>query len=51
MPEQAELQKKTSQRGLLIASYKRLKKKTERAITPVVKAVCVPAHLALSGSL
>ena len=47
----AELLRNTGQRGLLIASYKRLKKKTERAITPVVEAVCVPAHLALPGSL
>ena len=39
------------QRGLLIASYKRLvKKDSDRAITPVVKAVRVPAHLELPGS-
>ena len=51
MPEQAELQRKTGQRGLLIASYKRLeKKKTDRAVTPAAEAVRVPAHLAPPGS-
>ena len=35
MPEWAELQRNTGQRGLLIASYKRLKKDSDRAITPV----------------
>ena len=34
MPEWAELQRNTGQ-GLLIASYKRLKKDSDRAITPV----------------
>ena len=51
MPEQAELQRKTGQRGFLITSYKRLKKRLTRAITPVVEAVCVPAHLVMPGSL
>ena len=51
MPEQAELWRKTAQRGLLIASYKRLKKKTDRAVTPATEAVCVPEHLAPPGSL
>ena len=51
MPEWAELWRKTGQRDLLITSYKRLNKKTDRAITPTVKAVCVPAHLALPESL
>ena len=51
VPEWAELQRKTGQRDLLITSYKRLNKKTDRAITPTVKAVCVPAHLALPESL
>ena len=47
MPEQAELWRKDGQRGLLIASYERLKKKdSDRAITPVEEAVCVPAHSA-----
>ena len=50
MPEQAELQRKTGQRGLLIASYKRFKKDSDGAITPVVKTVCVPAHLVPPGS-
>ena len=37
---------------LLIASYKRLKKKdSDRARIPYVEAVCVPEHLALPGSL
>ena len=51
MPEWAELRRKTDQRSLLIASYKRLKKDTDRAITPVVEPVCVPAHLMLPESL
>ena len=48
MPEQAELQRKTGQRGLLIASYKRFNKDSDRVITPVMEAVSVPAHLALT---
>ena len=41
----------TGQRGLLIASYKRLKKKdSDGAVTPVAEAVRVPAHLVLPGS-
>ena len=51
MSERWELWRKTSQRGLLIASYKRLRKDSDRAITPVVEAVRVPAHLAPPGSL
>ena len=35
-----------SQRGLLVASYKRLEKDSDRAIPPVAEAVRVPAHLA-----
>ena len=51
MPEQAEVWRKTDQRGLLITSYKRLKKKdSDTALTPLAEAVCVPAHLALPGS-
>ena len=43
--------RKTGQRSLLINSYKRLEKKdSERAITPVVEADHVPAHLAPPGS-
>ena len=49
MPEQAELQRKTGQRGLLITSYNRLKKDSDRAITPAAEAVRVPAHLAPPG--
>ena len=51
-PNREELQRKTGQRGLLIASYKRLlKKDSDRDITPGVEAVHAPAHLALPGSL
>ena len=50
MPERAELWRKTGQKGLLIASYKRPEKDSDRAITPAKGAVCVPAHLALPGS-
>ena len=46
-----ERQRKTGQRGLLITSYKRLEKRRWSAVTPVVEAVCVPAHLAPPGSL
>ena len=42
---------KTSQRGFLISSYQSLKKDSDRAIAPVAETVCVPAHLALPGSL
>ena len=51
MPEWVELQRKIGQRGLLIASYKRLEKNCDRAITPVVEAVHVLAHLEPPGSL
>ena len=52
MPEQAELWRKAGQKGFLITSYKRLRKKdSDRAITPVVEAVCVLAQLSLPGSL
>ena len=44
-----ELQRKTGQGGLLIASYKRLEKNSESAITPMVEAVHVPVHLVLPG--
>ena len=50
MPEAEELQRKTSQRGLLNTSYQKLKKDSDRAITPVAEAVCVPAHLVPPGS-
>jgi len=49
-PNGAKLQRKTGQRGLLIASYKRLlKKDSDRGITPGVEAVHAPAHLVLPG--
>ena len=51
MPEWAELWIKSGQRCLLITSYKRLKKKTHRAMTPAMEAVCIPKHLAPPGSL
>ena len=44
MPEQEELQRKTGQRGLLITSYRGSEKDSDRAVTPAVEAVCVPAH-------
>ena len=44
--------RKTGQRSLLINSYKRLEKKdSEKAITPAVEAVHVPAHLVPPESL
>ena len=46
----AELWRKMSQRGLLIASYKKLQKDSERAIPPAAEAVHVPARLAPAGS-
>ena len=51
MPDLVDLQRKTGQRGLLIASYKRLENDSDKAKIPVAEAVCVPAHLALPGSL
>ena len=41
MPEQAELERKTSQKGLLIDNYQRLEKNFHRAMTPTIEAVCV----------
>ena len=49
MPEWVELRRKIGQRGVLIPSYKRLRKRLW-AITPAAEAVHVPAHLALPGS-
>ena len=52
MPEQAELWRKAGQKGFLITSYKKLRKKdSDRAITPVAEAVHVAAHLVPPGSL
>ena len=51
MPECVELQRNTSQRGLLIASYQRLKKDSDRAITPTAEAVRIPEHLVPPSSL
>ena len=51
MPEWVELWRKTGQRGLLIVGYKRLKKDSDRAITPAAEVVHVLAHLVLPGSL
>ena len=51
MPEQVELWRKTGQRGLLIASYQKLKERLCRAITPAAEAVCVSVHLVWPGSL
>ena len=47
MPERAELQRNTGPRGLLSTSHERLKKDSDRSITPVAEAVHVPAHLVL----
>ena len=48
--DQVELWRNTGQRSLLIARYKRLKKKdSDRAIAPAADAVCVPAHLVPLG--
>ena len=46
-----ELQRSTGQRGLLVTSYKGLEKDSDRAITPVMDAICVPEHLSPPGSL
>ena len=43
--------RKTSQKGLLIASFQRLEKDSDRAITPAAEAVHVPAHFMPPGSL
>ena len=51
MLEGAKQRRKTGQGGLLISSYRRLKKDSDRAITPAVEAVSVPAHLAPPKSL
>ena len=62
MPEQVELWRNTGQRGLLIASYKRLKKDTYRAITfhggslcpctlvPASQAAAPPSRSNLTGA-
>ena len=50
MTEREELWRKTGQRGLLITSYKRLEKDSDRATTPAAQAVRVRAHLVLPGS-
>ena len=50
MPVWVELWRKTGQRGLLITSYKRLEKDSDRATTPAAQAVRVRAHLVLPGS-
>jgi len=53
VPEQVELQRKTAQRGLLITSYQRLKKKkkkdSDRAIIPAAEVVHVSTHLVSPG--
>ena len=49
MSEWAELGTKTGQRGLLIASYQRLEKRLDGAMTAAAETVCVPAHLARQG--
>ena len=49
MPKRVELQRKTGQRGL-IAATRGWEKDSDRAITPSVEAIHVPAHLTLPGS-
>ena len=39
MPEWAKLQRKTGQKGLLITSYKRFSKDSDRERTPAAEAV------------
>ena len=50
MPGWAEAQRKTGQRGPLITATIGSKKDPERAITPAVESVRVPAHLVPTGS-
>ena len=50
MPEGVEQGRRTSQKGLLVASFRGLKKVSDRAIGPVAEAVCVLGYLALPGS-
>ena len=50
VPEQAELRRKTGQRGLLITSCKRLEKDSDGATAPAAEAVRVPSHSAAPGS-
>ena len=45
-----DLWRNTGQRGLLVASYKRLEKDSDGAITPAAVAVHVTAHLVPPGS-
>ena len=45
-----DLWRNTGQRGLLVASYKRLEKDSDGAITPAAVAVHVAAHLVPPGS-
>ena len=49
MPEQAELRRKTGQRGLLMPATRSSRKDSDRAVTPAAEAVRVPAHLAPQG--
>ena len=50
MPEQAELRRKTGQRGLLMPAIRSSRKDSDRAVTPAAEAVRVPAHLAPPAS-
>ena len=49
MPEWAELWRKTGQEAFGSSGTTGSKKDSDRAITPVVEAICVPAHLAPPG--
>ena len=46
-----DLWRNTGQRGLLVASYKRLEKDSDGAITPAVEEVSVPGHLVPPGPM
>ena len=46
----AELWRKASQRDFRLPATRGLKKGSDRAVTPVAEALCVPVHLVLPGS-
>ena len=51
MPERAELRERPAKESFWSPAIKGSKKDSDRAMTLATKAVCVPAHLALPGSL
>ena len=48
---QSNRERLAKQATLRLISHQRLRKKTDRAITPLAGAVCVPVHSVLPGSL